>query len=102
MPLQRYGFIVKSADLDMFKHQGQIASETFGMSIAGVCNIEEAMLVAQEMLTRRIQLIELCGGFNADDAQKVRDAINDHIPVGVVQYTDQQRQRLANEFGCPE
>ena len=98
MALQRYGFIVKSADLDMFKHHGQIASEQFSMSVSGVSSVDEAILVAQEMLTRRVQLIELCGGFSPEDAQRIRDAINDHIPVGVVQYTDEERARLAAEL----
>ncbi|OMH30788.1 DUF6506 family protein [Motiliproteus sp. MSK22-1] len=98
MALQRYGFIVKSADLDMFKHQGQIASEHFNMSVSGVRDVSEAILVAQEMLTRRVQLIELCGGFSTEEAQQIRDGINDHIPVGVVQYSPEERERLASEL----
>ena len=98
MALERYGFIVKSADLDMFKHQGHIASEQFNMSISGVRDVNEAILVAQEMLTRRVQLIELCGGFSTDEAQQIRDAINDHIPVGVVQYSPEERERIAAEL----
>lgn len=98
MPLQRYGFIVKAADLEFFKHHARIASENFHMSISGVSNVDEAMLVAQEMITKGVQLIELCGGFTTDDARKVSDAINDHIPVGVVQYTEQERARLQREL----
>lgn len=98
MPLQRYGFIVKSADLEMFKHHSRLASENFDMSIAGVADVEQAELVAQEMITKGIQLIELCGGFSTADAQRIREAINDHIPVGVVQYSDEERARLAREL----
>jgi len=98
MALQRYGFIVKSADLEMFKHHSRLASENFDMSIAGVSDVAQAQLVAQEMLTKGIQLIELCGGFSVDDAQSIRDVINDRIPVGVVQYTPDERARLAKEL----
>jgi len=98
MALERYGFIVKSADLEFFKHHARLASENFNMSISGVSSVEEACLVAQEMITKRVQLIELCGGFSVEDAQTVRDAINDHIPVGVVQYTDEERARLQREL----
>ena len=98
MALQRYGFIVKSADLEMFKHHSRLASENFDMSIAGVQDVAQAEMVAQEMLTKGIQLIELCGGFSGEDAQRIRDAINDHIPVGYVQYSDEERQRLQREL----
>lgn len=98
MPLQRYGFIVKSNDLEMFKHHARLHSENFDMSIAGVSDVAQAELVAQEMITKGIQLIELCGGFSGEDAQRIRDAINDHIPVGYVQYTDDERARLKREF----
>ncbi|MBY4675185.1 DUF6506 family protein [Marinobacterium arenosum] len=98
MALERYGFIVKSADLEFLKHHARLKSDAFDMSISGVSNVEEAMLVAQEMITKGIQLIELCGGFLPEDAQRVRDAINDHIPVGVVQYSDEERARLKREL----
>lgn len=98
MALQRYGFIVKSAGLEMFKHHSRLASETFDMSISGVSDVEQARLVAMEMVTKGIQLIELCGGFSMDDAQSIREAINDHIPVGVVQYTPPEKERLMKEL----
>jgi phosphoribosylformylglycinamidine (FGAM) synthase-like amidotransferase family enzyme len=98
MALQRYGFIVKSTDLEMFKHHSRLASENFDMSISGVQDVAQAELVAQEMITKGIQLIELCGGFSAEDAQRIRDAINDHIPVGYVQYTDDERKRLQRDL----
>ncbi|RVU32552.1 DUF6506 family protein [Neptunomonas marina] len=98
MALERYGYIVKSPSLEMFKHHARIQSEGFDMSIAGVSSVTEAQAVAQEMITKGIQLIELCGGFMPEDAQSIRDAINDHIPVGVVQYTPEERSRLAAEL----
>ena len=98
MPLNRYGFIVKSQDLEMFKHHARLHSETFDMSIAGVSDVSEAQLVAQEMITKGIQLIELCGAFSAEDAEAIRASINDHIPVGYVQYTEEERERLAREL----
>lgn len=94
MPLQRYGFIVKSNDLDMFKHHARLNSEHFNMMISGVSDVAHAEMVAQEMITKNVQLIELCGAFTAEDAQRVRDAINDHIPVGYVQYTEKERARI--------
>lgn len=94
MPLHRYGFIVKHDDLDMFKHHARLQSELFDMSVAGVSDVMHAQLVAQEMITKGVQLIELCGGFSSADAQSIREAIKFHIPVGVVQYTDDERAAL--------
>ena len=98
MALQKYGFIVKSADLDMFKHQGHMASDNFNMSIAGVQNAEQACFVAQEMLTKGVQLIELSGAFSGEEAQQIRDVLEDRIPVGYVQYTTEERERLTREL----
>ncbi|MBN3564836.1 DUF6506 family protein [Aliamphritea spongicola] len=98
MALQKYGFIVKSADLDMFKHQGHMASDNFNMSIAGVQDAGQACFVAQEMLTKGVQLIELCGAFSGEEAQQIRDALEDRIPVGYVQYTTEERERLTREL----
>ncbi|WP_293267853.1 DUF6506 family protein [Neptunomonas sp.] len=98
MALQRYGFIVKSNDLEMFKHHARLNSENFSMMVSGVSDVAQAEMVAQEMITKDVQLIELCGAFSAEDAQQIRDAINDHIPVGYVQYTADERSRLKSEL----
>ena len=98
MALQKYGFIVMSADLNLFTNHSQIATDNFNMMICGVPDAEHAKYAAQEMITKGVQLIELCGAFKAEDAQAVREAINDHVPVGYVQYTDEERARLKSEL----
>ncbi|NVK41749.1 MAG: hypothetical protein HWE39_10955 [Oceanospirillaceae bacterium] len=99
MALARYGFIVKGPDLELIKHHGRIKTELFDMAVSGVQNVEDAILVAQELLTKRVQLIELCGGFTADEADRIRAAVNDLIPIGRVQYSDEELARLQREFG---
>jgi len=99
MALARYGFIVKGPDLELIKHHGRIKTELFDLAVSGVQNVEEAILVAQELLTKRVQLIELCGAFTADEADRIREAVNDLIPIGRVQYSDEERARLQREFG---
>ncbi|WMC10977.1 DUF6506 family protein [Oceanimonas pelagia] len=93
MRLSRYGFIVKAPDLELFKHHGRIKSEGFDLAVSGVSTLEEAIMAAQEMLTRRIELIELCGGFTAEEEAAIREAINDHVPLGraVTRPEDQDR-----------
>lgn len=99
MALARYGFIVMGPDLEIIKHHGRIQTELFDMAVSGVQTVEEAILVAQELLTKHVQLIELCGAFSAEDADRIRDAVNDLVPIGRVQYSDEERERLQREFG---
>ena len=94
MALKRYGFIVKGADLEVVKHHAFIKSEQFEMMVAGVKSLEDAIMAAQEMLTRDVQLIELCSGFGSEDLKKIRDAIDDRIPLGHVRYSVAERERL--------
>ncbi|WP_107851821.1 DUF6506 family protein [Oceanimonas marisflavi] len=94
MTLSRYGFIVKAPDLELFKHHGRIKSDAFDLAVSGVSTLEEAIMAAQEMLTRRIELIELCGGFTAEEEAQIREAINDHVPLGRVQHREQDLNRV--------
>jgi hypothetical protein len=94
MALERYGYIVKSAGLNLFKNNSQIATDDFNMMVCGVPDTEHAIYAAQEMLTKNVQLIELCGAFSAEDVQQIRDAVKDLIPVGYVQYSDEERARI--------
>ena len=98
MALQRYGYIVKAADLEVIKHHAYIKSDQFQMMVAGVGSVDEAIMAAQEMLTRDVQLIELCGGFSAEDSEQISAAIEDRVPLGRVQYSDEERDRLTREL----
>lgn len=98
MALQCYGYIVKAADLEVIKHHAYIKSDQFQMMVAGVGSVDEAIMAAQEMLTRNVQLIELCGGFSAEDSEKIRTAIDDRVPLGRVQYSEEERERLTREL----
>lgn len=94
MALEKYGFIVKSPDLNLFTNHSQISTENFSMMVCGVPDAEHATYAAQEMLTKGVQLIEMCGAFSAEDADRVREAVKDLVPVGFVQYTDAERSRI--------
>ncbi|MGB1238896.1 MAG: DUF6506 family protein [Pseudomonadales bacterium] len=94
MALERYGFIVKSPDLNLFTNHSQIATDNFNMMVCGVPDGDHATYAAQEMLTKDVQLIEMCGAFTAEEVEKVREAVRDIVPVGFVQYTDQERNRI--------
>lgn len=94
MAVQRYGFIFKAPGMQFLTHNGRLESETFAATLCGVASVEEALLVAQELLTRHVQLIELCGAFTEAEVEQIRTAIDDRVPVAAVHYSPETRERL--------
>ncbi|KIY40933.1 hypothetical protein TZ03_09420 [Pseudomonas sp. 10-1B] len=94
MAVQRYGFIFKAPGMQFLTHNGSLESDTFNATVCGVASVAEAQIVAQELLTRHVQLIELCGAFTETEVEQVRTAIGDRVPVAAVQYSPETRQRL--------
>lgn len=94
MAVQRYGFIFKAPGMDFLNHNGKLESENFSATLCGVADAEQAVMVALELLTRHVQLIELCGAFSEAEVAQIRLALNDKIPLGSVQYSAEDRQRL--------
>jgi len=94
MAVQRYGFIFKAPGMQFLTHNGRLESETFAATLCGVASVEEALLVAQELLTRHVQLIELCGAFTEAEVEQIRTAIDDRVPVAAVQYSPETREHL--------
>lgn len=99
MALQRYAFIFKAPGMEFLTHNGRLESEAFEATLCGVADVEQAVLVAQELLTRRVQLIELCGAFSAAEVEQIRAALDYRIPLGAVHYGSEERQRLQQLFG---
>lgn len=94
MAVQRYGFIFKAPGMQFLTHNGSLESDAFAATVCGVACVEEAVLVAQELLTRHVQLIELGGAFTEVEVAQIRAAIDDRIPVAAVQHSAETSQRL--------
>jgi Family of unknown function (DUF6506) len=94
MPLSRFGFIIKAPGYSAIEHNAELRSDAFTTRVVGVSTIQSAMEAAALMVAGRVELIELCGGFTQAEAQLVRDAIGDKIPIGVVSYTQEQAARI--------
>jgi hypothetical protein len=86
MSLARFGFIVKGPGYVLGQHFAKLESSVFHTSVIGLSDIDGALDAAKIMLTDRIQLIELCGGFSEEEAAQVRLSIAEKVPVGVVVY----------------
>ncbi|HJW56631.1 MAG TPA: DUF6506 family protein [Burkholderiaceae bacterium] len=106
MTLSRFAMIIKGPGYDPEVHREEIASQLFSTTIVCVSSFDQAILVAQELVDRGIQLIELCGGFSPDQASDLQNSINSYVPIGVVRYTEEERLKLAKLFNsssiCPE
>lgn len=86
MALTQFGFIVTGAELDPAQHRQVMRSPAFEMTTIGVSHPEQALAAAQQLVRDGVQLIELCGGFDARWTARVQDAIERRVPVGTVSY----------------
>ncbi|MCP5066071.1 MAG: hypothetical protein GY946_05835 [bacterium] len=94
MPLTRYGFIVIARGFDPMIHRHEMKSPEFQMVVVGVATTEEAHEVARQMVRDDIELLELCGGFEPEDATAVFEAIDRAIPVGAVTHSLESQTRF--------
>jgi hypothetical protein len=56
--------------------------------ICGVSDMDEAYKVALELVADGYNLIELCGDFQEDGYQKIKEAVGDKAKVGYVIYPE--------------
>ena len=94
MAVQRYGFIFKAPGMQFLTHNGRLESDTFAATLCGVASVEEAVLVAQDLLTRHVQLIELCGAFTEADAEQIRQPSDERILAAAVHKTPESGQSV--------
>jgi len=100
MALTSFGFIVTGQGLDPSQHRMEMRSSTFTMLAVGVSHVDQAPAVAQAMVTRGVQLIELCGGFGATGTARVLEAIGHAVPVGSVGYGPESIAGMHALFGA--
>ena len=94
MAVQRYAFIFKAPGMDFMTHNGKLESDAFSATLCGVADVEQAVMVALELLTHHVQLIELCGAFSEAEIEQIRQALDGRIALGAVQYSAEDRARL--------
>jgi hypothetical protein len=98
MPLTRFGFIVKGPGYVPAQHEALLQSPQFSTTVIGVHDFEAALAAATKLVAQGIQLIELCGGFDATQAELLRQHIGLAVPVGVVSYAQADAQALDRLF----
>jgi hypothetical protein len=101
MPLTQFAMIIKGPGYDPAVHHASLASPNFSTTVVCVSSFEQAISVANELTKNGIQLIELCGGFTPEQASAIHHSIKTRVPVGVVRYSFEEQQHLAQLFTNP-
>jgi hypothetical protein len=94
MKLSKYGYIVRGDGYSPENHYSSLKSHSFTTNIIGVSSLEEAFLAADYLISNGVELIELCGGFDNEDYQRVIDHIDCSIPVGCAQFSESEQKKL--------
>ena len=94
MKLKKYAFIVLAPDYKACLNNTVIESEKFRTEVVGVSSVEEAIIVAKELINQGVQLIELCGGFGESNASIVIDSVKSDVPIGFVGFTAKEQQKV--------
>ncbi|OEE61570.1 hypothetical protein A1OO_10780 [Enterovibrio norvegicus FF-33] len=92
--ISRYGFIIKSPDYQKDQHQSVIESPLFRSEILGVSSDEEAIDAARQLIANGAQVVELCGGFGQESAEKIITKLDSDIPVGFVAFSECEMKKL--------
>lgn len=82
-----WAFIFISEECDPRIHKAIIKSPGRKTCVYGVGSIEEGCALAKELGEKRIDLIELCGGFGSQGARRIAEAVGETVRVGYVTET---------------
>ncbi|MDR0841416.1 MAG: DUF6506 family protein [Christensenellaceae bacterium] len=89
-----WAFIYLSPGCNPKIHKATIASPGWEVCICGVDSIDDGCELAKTLVSSGCQLIEVCGGFGKDGAERLVAAIDDAVPVGYVDYFPDGPARL--------
>ncbi|CZF83058.1 hypothetical protein GCE9029_03612 [Grimontia celer] len=92
--ISHYGFIIKAPDYQQDEHQSVIESPLFRTEVLGVRSDEEAVIAARALIKSGAQVVELCGGFGAESAEKIIAALGSDVPIGFVSFSEQELIKL--------
>lgn len=84
--MEKWGFIYTLGDPDGDRRWDVIGSPSCELVCVGVPSVDHAADVARELLAQGVQLIELCGAFEAEGLAAVKSAVGGKVPAGAVFY----------------
>lgn len=83
----QYAFIVKAPGYSLGNQNTSVESPEFKTNIVGVKDLAEACKAAEDLVKAGVQVIDLCCGFNEEDAKEVYNKVNGVIKVSVAGIT---------------
>lgn len=97
MEKRTWAFIYKSPGCREQDQHAVLMSPQHRSLMYGVGSVEEGCLLAARLEQEGCKLIELCGGFGAEGAKKVIEAVGGRIPVGYIEYFPEEWQKLQEQ-----
>lgn len=92
----RFAYLVMGSAYDSRLDRAQIGDGA--MRLVGVCSIEDACIVAEELRADGIDCIELCGAFGENGAKRVIEATQNQIPIGYITHLPEQDEIYRTAF----
>ncbi|NLD75430.1 MAG: hypothetical protein GX643_02065 [Acidimicrobiales bacterium] len=84
--VQKWGFIYTLGDEDGAVRRDVIGSPACELICVGIPSVDGAAEAARGLMESGVQLIELCGAFEAEGLAAVKNEVEGKIPVGAVFY----------------
>jgi|JI9StandDraft_1071089.scaffolds.fasta_scaffold910348_2 hypothetical protein len=84
--MQKWGFIYTLGDREGAIRRDVIGSAACELICVGVPSVEDAVAAAKGLLEDGVELIELCGAFEAEGLAAVKHAVDGKVPAGAVFY----------------
>lgn len=94
MKLEKYGFIVLAPGYNPSQHNAMLESDEFRTEIICVQSIQQAITAAHKLISKKVQLIELCGGFGEESAKQIIDELQTDVPIGYVAFSKSENHKL--------
>ncbi|MBW4793244.1 DUF6506 family protein [Pseudomonas tolaasii] len=82
----KYAFVVKAPGYSRGRQSVQMESPQFFSEFVGVADCDEAIIAIENLVLNGTQVIELCGGFSAQETTKLRSRFSG-IDIGHVTYS---------------
>jgi len=92
-----YMFLDPSAE--SVKHRAVIETENWKMFLVGVNSVEDGVKIAKQFVEDGVVLIELCGAFGYEGANKVQEQVGNEVPVGMTFHQVRNAPKLADLLG---
>ena len=98
MKFKRFAYIFLMPGFSEEEHTAEMSHHEFGFKTVGIdiADRSKVLPLAKTLVAEGYQMIELCGGFGPEWIFKVREAIQDAIPVGGVFYGPEARKPLVD------